>query len=237
MLFRSAVDGDLPGLKTTLSATLRLVFLLTVPAAVWLAVLAAPVIALLYEHGRFGPLDTGRTAGALVMYCVGLPAFAAVGVLTRAFYALGDTRTPVRASFVAVALNLALNLLFIGPLRPLGLEHAGLALATSAAAIANLLQLTWYLRRRVGPLEGGRMLDTVWRVAVAAGLGGALCVVALRWLGDAGRGGLIVEAAVVAGGLLLASVAGYGAMKVLGVAELATVERLAGSLLRRLSGR
>ena len=56
------------------------------------------------------------------MYCLGLPAFAAVGVLTRTFYALGETRVPVQASFVSVALNLGLNLLFIGPLRSLGLE-------------------------------------------------------------------------------------------------------------------
>ncbi|MEK7329885.1 MAG: murein biosynthesis integral membrane protein MurJ, partial [Candidatus Eisenbacteria bacterium] len=151
-LAKAAVNQDMASLKSTLSATLRLVFLLTAPAALWLAVMAVPVIALLYQHGRFGPLDTTRTAGALVMYCVGLPAFAAVGVLTRTFYALGDTRTPVQASFVSVALNLGLNLLFIGPLRSLGLGHMGLALATSVTAIANLLQLAWYLRRRVGPL-------------------------------------------------------------------------------------
>ena len=101
---------------TTLSAALRLLALLTVPAAAWLAVMATPVIALLYERGRFGFDDTSATAAALIMYCVGLPAFAAVGVMTRAFYALGDTRTPVRASFIAVALNLVLNLLLMHPL-------------------------------------------------------------------------------------------------------------------------
>ena len=231
---KAAVDGDMPALKTTLSATLRLVFLLTVPAAVWMAVLAVPIIALLYEHGRFGPHDTSRTASALLMYCVGLPAFAAVGVLTRGFYALGDTRTPVRASFVAVTLNLALNLLFIGPLRPLGLGHAGLALATSVTAIANLLQLAWYLRRRVGPLEGRRMLDTLGRVAVASAIAALPCAALLRWMGDAGRGGVASQLVTVGGGLLVALAAGYGAMKLLRVDELATVERLVGSLGRRL---
>ena len=88
-LSRAAVASDMAALKSTLSATLRLVLLLTVPAAVWLAVMSRPVIALLYEHGRFGPADTDRTAGALIMYCLGLPAFAGVGVMTRAFYALG----------------------------------------------------------------------------------------------------------------------------------------------------
>ena len=92
--------------------------------------MARPLIALLYEHGRFVATDTARTSAALVMYCVGLPAFAAVGILTRTFYALGDTRAPVRASFVSVGLNLGLNLMLIGPLRGLGLGHAGAQLAT-----------------------------------------------------------------------------------------------------------
>ena len=235
-LSKAAVDADMPALKTTLSATLRLVFLLTAPAALWLAVLASPIIALLYEHGRFGPLDTTRTAAALVMYCVGLPAFAASGVLTRAFYALGDTRTPVRASFVSVALNLGLNLLFIGPLRPLGLGHAGLALATSVTAIASLVQLTWYLRRRVGPLEGGRMLNTLWRVSAAAALAAVVSGLALRALGGAGHGNPFAQAGIVAGLLALALGVGYAAMKLLRVEELATVEQLTRSLGRRLRG-
>ncbi len=234
-LAQAAVNQDLASLKVTLSATLRLVFLLTAPAALWLAVMAVPVITLLYQHGRFGPFDTTRTSAALVMYCLGLPAFAAVGVLTRTFYALGDTRTPVRASFVSVALNLGLNLLFIGPLRPLGLGHAGLALATSLTAIANLLQLTWYLRRRLGRLEGRRMLNTLWRVGTAAALATLPCGVGLRLAGHAG-GGAALAAVEVVGGLILAAAAGYGAMKALKVEELATIETLVGSLRRRLAG-
>jgi putative peptidoglycan lipid II flippase len=235
-LSRAAVNQDLASLKSTLSATLRLVFLLTAPAALWLGVMAVPVIALLYQHGRFGPLDTTRTAGALVMYCVGLPAFAAVGVLTRTFYALGDTRTPVRASFVSVALNLVLNLLFIGPLRFLGLGVMGLALATSVTAIANLLQLAWYLRRRVGPLEGRRMLNTLWRVSAAAAFASFLCAAALRLVGPHVPAGWLGDAMEVAGGLLLALVSGYAAMKALKVEELGTVASLAASLRRRLIG-
>jgi putative peptidoglycan lipid II flippase len=235
-LAKAAVDQDLASLKVTLSATLRLVFLLTVPAALWLAVMAAPVISLLYQHGRFGPLDTRQTAAALVMYCIGLPAFAAVGVLTRTFYALGDTRRPVQASFVSVGLNLGLNLLFIGPLRFLGLGHAGLALATSVTAIANLLQLAWSLRRRLGPLEGRRMLNTLGRVGAAAALAALLCWTGLRLVGSRVPVGPALAAAEVLGALLLAVVVGYRAMKALGVEELTTVEALAGALWRRLKG-
>ena len=234
-LARAAVDQDMGSLKATLSATLRLVVLLTAPAALWLAVMAVPVITLLYQHGRFAGSDTTRTAAALVMYCVGLPAFAAVGVLTRTFYALGDTRTPVRASFVSVALNLGLNLAFIGPLRPLGLGHAGLALATSLTSIANLMQLAWYLRRRVGPLEGRRMFNTLWRVGAAAGVAVLLCAAGLRLLGP--PTGPAAAALQVAGGLVVAGVAGYLAMKVLKVEELGAVETLATTLVRRVTGR
>ncbi|MBI1797039.1 MAG: murein biosynthesis integral membrane protein MurJ [Candidatus Eisenbacteria bacterium] len=235
-LSKAAVDEDLPALKSTLSATLRLVFLLTAPAALWLGVMAVPVIALLYQHGRFVAFDTQRTAAALVMYCVGLPAFAALTVLTRTFYALGDTRTPVRASFVSVALNLGLNLLFIGPLRGLGLGHTGLALATSATSIANFLQLAYHLRRRVGPLEGRRMANTLWRVSAAAAVASVASVLALRALAGRLPGGIRGDAIEVALGLALALGVGYVAMRVLRVEELATVEALIGSLRRRIKG-
>ena len=236
-LSRAAVARDLAALKTTLSATLRLVFLLTVPAALWLAVMARPVIALLYEHGRFHALDTVRTADALVMYCIGLPAFAAVGVLTRTFYALGETRVPVQASFVAVGANLVLNLLFIGPLRGLGLGHLGLALAASVTSILNLAQLALYLRRRVGPLEGRRMLRVTVRVLLASVAATAACAAGLALAGDRWHAGWRVEALVVAAGAALALAIGYGVMRWLRVEELAVVETLAGSLAARFRRR
>jgi len=232
-LSRAAVEKDMAGLKATLSATLRLVFLLTVPAAVWLAVLAQPVIALLFEHGRFHSGDTVETAGALIMYCLGLPAFAAVGVMTRTFYALGDTRVPVQASFVSVALNLTLNLLFIGPLAFLGLGHRGLALATSVTAVGNFLQLALYLRRRVGPLEGRRILRTLLRVGAASLLVGLACALGLARLGTSWHRGIAVEGLLVVTALVLAAGAGWALMRLFRVEEIAVVE----SLLRSLAGR
>jgi putative peptidoglycan lipid II flippase len=228
-LARAAVEKDHAALVTTLSATVRLVLLLTIPAAVWLAVTGQPVIALLYEHGRFGPTDTVQTTHALVMYCVGLPAFAAVGVLTRTFYALGDTRTPVRASFIAVAVNLALNLLLMRPL-----AHQGLALATSVTSIANLLQLAWALRARLGGIDGARIRATALRVLIASALGCAPLAIALSFV-PVPRGWsaeLIAVAALAVGGGLLT----YLLMKLARVEELAVVEDLAASMRRRLLG-
>ncbi len=235
-LSRAAVTQDLPLLKRTLSATLRLVFLLTIPAAVWLAVMSQPVIALLFEHGRFHASDTAHTAAALVMYCLGLPAFAAVGVMTRTFYALGDTRRPVQASFVSVALNIGLNLMFVGPLAFLGLGHAGLALATSATAMGNFLQLTFYLRRRIGPLEGRRIASTVLRVLVASLLVALACVGLLRALGGWWHHGFMREAITVLAGFGVAVALGAFTMKLLRVEELGVVSELGRALRRRVRG-
>ena len=105
------------------------------------------------------------------------------------------------------------------------------------AAIASLVQLTWYLRRRVGPLEGGRMLNTLWRVSAAASLAAVVSALALRGLGDTGHAHPVAQAGMVAALLALALGVGYAAMKVLRVEELATVEQLVRSVTRRLRGR
>ncbi len=233
-LSRAAVAGDLPGLKSTLSATARLVFALTVPAAMLLAVFAQPLIAVLFEHGRFHAADTGRTAAALVMYCLGLPAFAAIGVFSRTWYALGDTRRPMIASFTAVAVNLALNLLLVGPLRPLGLDHLGIALAASLAAYANLAQLAFGLRRRIGGFEGRRIAAAFGRVLVASALVAAVLVPALRLLGDRWRAGHLAELATLAVGLSVGGALGWLALRALRVEETAVLADLARGLRRKL---
>jgi putative peptidoglycan lipid II flippase len=228
-LSRAAVAGDMPGLKGTLTASLRLVLVLTVPAAIWLAAANQPIVALLYEHGRFTPFDTGRTGLALVMYCVGLPAFAGVGIVARAFFAMGDTRTPVMVSFVSVALNLVLNVVLM---RPLG--HAGMALATSATSIVSLLQLLYYLRRRIGPYD----LSGTARVlasALAAGAAGGLATWALLvFVGDRWHGGLVREGLVVAGALAIAVAVTWVTLRALRVRELDALEDMVRGLARRV---
>jgi putative peptidoglycan lipid II flippase len=153
-------------------------------------------------------------------------------VLTRAFYALGDTRKPVQASFVSVALNLVLNLALMGPL-----HHLGLALSTSITAIANFLQLAFYLRRKVGPLEGRRMIGTLARVTVASVIALAPSALAIVWLRGRWHGGVAQEAALVAGSLASAIVLGYFAMRALRVAELGALEDAARAIRGRITGR
>ena len=236
-LSRAAARRDVPALRATLSESVRLVFLLTVPSALFLAVMARPIIALLFQHGRFHALDTVATGDALVMYCVGLPAFAAVGIFTRAFYAQGDTRTPVRATFVAVGVNLGLNLLFVGPLVGLGLAHRGLALATSVTAMLNLVQLAFRLRSRIGGVDGGRILRSLGKLLLASGLTAGGLAAGLWALGDVSGRGVMFRAGVVAGGALGALVVGGVLMRLLRVDELALLGELSRSLRSRFGRR
>lgn len=232
-LSRAAVDRDMESLKRTLSGAVRLVFLLTIPSALLLAVTARPIIALLFEHGRFQPSDTAHTADALLMYCVGLPAFAAVGIFTRTFYALGETRVPVQASFVSVALNVGLNLLFVGPLASLGLGHAGLALATSLTSIVNLLQLAFYLHRRVGDFEQRRILTTLVRVGLASAVVAGVVALGLMALGDRWHHGVMAVAVTVAGAAVVALGLAAVTFRIARVEELGVLDDLVAGLRRR----
>lgn len=232
---RAAVHKDMPAVRATLSESVRLVLLLTVPSALFLAVMAQPILALLFQHGRFHAADTVATAGALVMYCIGLPAFAAVGIFTRAFYAMGDTRTPVRATFVAVGVNLVLNLMFVGPLAGLGLAHRGLALATSATSLMNLAQLSWRLRARLGGIDGRRMASSFARILAASAMTAALLGLALAALGDITTRGLLVRVGVVAGGGVLSLGLLVLCLRALRVEELAMLAELGRSLRGRFS--
>src|SRR5262249_41810408 len=153
-----------------------------------------------------------------------------------AFYAQGDTRTPVRATFIAVGVNLALNLLFVGPLAGLGLAHRGLALATSVTSLLNLGQLAFRLRSRIGGIDGRRMLRSLLRLLVASAFTGALLAIGLAALGDVSGRGVAFRALVVAGGAAGALVVGGVAMRLLRVEELGLLGGLVRSTRARWRG-
>ena len=152
-------------MRQTISFGLRLIFYITVPAMVGLICFRYPIIQILFQHGHFGPEATAGTAEAVLFYAVGLWAFAGVRVVVPAFYSLQDTRTPVRVGVLAMLVNIALNLLLMGPLR-----HGGLALATSLASALNFTLLLWVLRKRVGRIDGRRILRSFGRIAVASAI-------------------------------------------------------------------
>lgn len=137
---------DMAGFGATVRDSLRLAWFLALPASAGLAFLAGPIIAVIYQHGRFSAHDTLETAMALQAYAVGLAGYAAIRVLTPCFYALGLPKTPLRISLIGIGINLVLNTLNA---TVLGLGHVGLALTTSAVALINFMQLMAALSTRV----------------------------------------------------------------------------------------
>src|SRR6185295_6690316 len=139
---RSASAGDLPGMRGTISAALRMMLMLNVPATIGLIVLSTPIVSLLLERGAFTSADTAATATALVFYAPGLIGYSAVKIASPSFYSLGDSRTPVTIGALSVAANLVLNL---GLVAVMG--YRGLALGTAAASLFNAACLLWLLER------------------------------------------------------------------------------------------
>ena len=129
---------------------LRLAVIITVPAAVGLVILAGPILITLFQYDAFQPDDVRMSTYSLVAYSAGLPAFIAVKVLAPGYYARQDTKTPVKIAIAAMVTNMVLNVIFVGLLLFQGFEgpHAGLALASSAAAYLNAGLLFHGLKKR-----------------------------------------------------------------------------------------
>ena len=161
-LSRQAATGDLETFKDTFSHALRLVLFITIPATVGLIILREPIVALLFQRGEFDDQATRLTAQALLYYSMGLWAFSAVRIVAATFFALQDTRTPVKMAGISILANIILGLVLMKTL-----SHGGLALATSLSSILNLGLLLGALRTRLGSLG--------WKsIAMAVGRSG-LC--------------------------------------------------------------
>jgi len=149
------------------SSRIQLVFLL--PSAIFLIVAARPICALIYQHGKFGWGDTVNAAAALQAYSAGLIFFGLVRLSAQVFYAHKDTATPVKISAVAVAVNVILSLLLMGPLK-----FVGLALAPGIAAVVNLLLLSYSIVRKIGLPDYRALARSFVGVALASLAGGSV---------------------------------------------------------------
>jgi len=227
-LSRSTSNPDYVEFRQTLAHSLALVFLLCIPSAVGLVVLGRPIVALVFEHGKFTSFDTVQTANALAAYSLGLAGYAAVKVLSPAFYALNDARTPMLISIGSIVVNFVMNSLLVGPF-----GHVGLAFSTSTVALVNFLLLAVFMRRRLGRLGGRRLTNTVLRVAAAScamAAGAWFASELLSWLPLRGLGLHLLQ---VIAALALAAVIFYAGCRLLGVEELDdAVNALGGRLMR-----
>jgi putative peptidoglycan lipid II flippase len=229
-LARSSAQTDYNEFRQTLAHSLALIFLLCIPSAVGLAVLGRAIIALIFEHGQFTAFDTIQTGDALAAYAIGLAGYAAVKVLSPAFYALGDARTPMLISLGSIAVNYVMNSLLVERF-----GHVGLAFSTSAVALVNFLLLAVLIRRRVGRLEGTRLGLTVARICAAS-----IPMAAVAWLinelcASLPLAGIALRLVRVSVSITLAAITFYFACKLLRIEELdEAVEAVAGRFLRLL---
>jgi putative peptidoglycan lipid II flippase len=210
-LSKLVLANDVAAVKSTLTDSLKMVLFLTVPTSVLIACLAIPVTRAIYERGRFTTADTLATAGALVLYVLGIPFMSALRSVAAVFYAHKDAKTPMYASFASIALNIVLNLTLMGVLGFLAFP-----LSTTLAAILNVGLLYALLPRKIGPLEPGPLVAYAGKLAVASAAGGGAA-----WLGNRLVGGAL-------GTSFFATAASVAFCAFVGLAVFFAVSRLLG---------
>jgi putative peptidoglycan lipid II flippase len=163
-----AAEKKYPEFRATLRQGVGTLVFFNLIAAILLVVLAEPIVRLLFERGQFTAASTDRATLALICLAPGLVAFSTVNILARAFYALGDTKTPMQISLMSLALNLVLAAMLVEPLR-----QGGLGIANTTTSICNVWLLFYALRKKLGKLEmeslRGSFLWLVW-AGLLAGL-------------------------------------------------------------------
>ncbi len=200
--------GKMDEMRHALASALRGMLLLVVPASLGLMILAAPIVSMLYQRGKFSALDTQMTAWALLWYAAGMIGHSIMEVLTRAFYARQDTKTPVLIGAAAMSLNVVFSFAFSAWFGQIGwLPLGGLALANSLATALEATALFIVMRKHLNGIEGRYLLDGGLRIGAAA-LGMVIALAAWmqimagqnRWLlalGGIAAGGLVYAVGVV----------------------------------------
>ena len=188
-LAKFATIRETENFRNSLSYALRLMLTLTVPAAVGLMVLSAPICRFLYERGETGTLDTLGTAGVLFVYAFGLCGFSTLKIVTDGFYAYKDIRAPVIVSICAVVLNICLNYLFI--YRELFLDPRAVVFSTVLTVTLNCGVLLLLLRRKIERLGLRQVIPLMLKILIASAVMGLVCWLANGfiegdWLGTVG---------------------------------------------------
>jgi len=183
VLSRLASEGRVKDFRDTLSQSMNLVFLMTIPAACGLIVLGEPIVRLIYEHGKFDSTATTMTALGLAGYSVGLAGYAAIKVLSPAFYAMNDAKTPMIIGVASIGVNALGSYFFrewlshygVTAETPHGYGHVGVALATSCVALINFIAMIWFMRRKIKRLNGRVIAAAFFKVVGAALVMSAVC--------------------------------------------------------------
>ena len=189
-LARLGSTNNIDKFRSTLSNSLGLVFLLTIPSACGLIVLGEPIIRLIYERLAFTASDTNMVAWSLGAYSLGLVGYAAIKVLSPSFFALEDAKTPMYVSVASIVVHVFLSYSFytyfstVGVTldRPNGYGHAGVALSTSIVATANFLALALLMRRKIKRIEAGKIISSFLKIVISAAIMSVVCYFSYQYL-------------------------------------------------------
>ena len=171
-----AAKDDKKGFIVTIAFALRHVSFIIIPAAVGLMLMSEPIVKLLFQRGEFSAESTLYVVKALKLYAPGLLAFALLKIIVPSFYALKDTKTPVKIGLTVLVLNVILNLILMQ-----FMAERGLALSTTICAYINVLFLLIILRKKMGPLGMKRIIISILRICIATAIMGIVVVFALNW--------------------------------------------------------
>jgi len=163
MLSEHAARGDRERMRDDISFSLRLLFFITVPAMAGLIGLREQIVNILFQRGVFDYNATMGTSEALLFYSIGIWAIVGVRVMTASFYSLHDTKTPVKVAIIAMSTNIIFSILLMR-----FMKHSGLAFANSIASILNLTVLFYLLRKRLGRIDGRRIISSLIKTSIAS---------------------------------------------------------------------
>lgn len=214
-LSRSIAANDVKKATYDQNRAMESALFLTIPAAVALIIVPLPLITVMFERGAFDAIASLNTSFALSAYAVGIPAYVLVKVLTPAFFARKDTKTPVKIAMFALLLNVILNLALMVPFK-----HVGLAAATAISAWVNVGFLYLYLKSKGYFVIDARLKTKLWRMALAAAGMGATCLWLVAQMGELLSGTLLMQIIaimiLVLGGMVVYMALSHvlGAMKV-----------------------
>lgn len=178
---KHAGNNDHEEIRLTIGRSLKQLFFVMLPAAVGLFVLAGPIVQMIFEWKNFDATSSWMTAIALQCYAPGLVVFSLAKIFVPAFYAMQDTRTPVRVAVYAVLINVALNITFILTLPP-AVKHAGIAAATVISEGLAAIALALILQKRIGRPDWGGVSRSLLRYSVAVTLMGTVVVLTRSWI-------------------------------------------------------
>lgn len=226
-LSRFGNANDLSSFKKTLSLGLRSTTFIVVPSAVFMAIMAKPIIGLTLQHGKFDIVGTNITAAMLASFATALLSFSLYNMLTRVYYSLQDTKTPMIIGAVSVPLQIAASFLLIGRFGMTALPLA-YALALSFGVIIQL----YILRKKIGSMGASIILRAIARQIMAAAVAGLVIYVAYYAIQSLGFPRMLGQAFEIAVAGVAGGITYLGLALLLGIEEVDFIKRLMRRFLR-----